>query len=444
MNRLTYTALFYLAMPLVFLRLLWRARKSPEYLSRWRERLGLYGDRPRLAGEGPSIVFHAVSVGEVHAVVPLIQLLLAGEARYRVVMTTSTPTGSTRVHELFGDRVEHFYLPYDLPGAVRRFLHFVRPDALVMMETELWPNLIHYSHALGARLLLANARLSEKSRRGYDRFRPLIGAMLAAVDRVAAQSEADGRRLLALGLPPEKLRVTGSMKYDLEPSAALVEAGRSLRRHLGGQRPVLIAASTREGEDAKVLQAFAAVLGQEPDALLILVPRHPERFSAARELCRERGLRVGLRSEYPGGRDWRGMQVLLGDSMGEMMMYYAAADIAFVGGSLVDTGCQNILEPAALGMPVLTGPSLYNFKSVSERLVKAGAQRVVRDAEGLAEAWIELIRDPDAVRAMGEAGAHVLRENRGATRRILELLCELLRDPSAGAREAALTPPATD
>lgn len=430
-NRTLYTLSFYLGMPLVFLRLLLRSRRNPAYRHRWRERLGWYGHSEAPPQGGPRVLFHAVSVGEVHAAVPLVRSLLREKPDCRVVLTTSTPTGSARARALFPREVSHLYLPYDLPGPLRRFLRFTRPDLLVMMETELWPNLLYYCARERVKVLLANARLSEKSRRGYARLGSLVREMLGAVDAVAAQSRADGERLVALGLAPEKLQVSGSVKYDQEVPNELLEAGRRLKSQLAAGRPVLIAASTREGEDARVLGAYRRMLAECPSLLLILVPRHPERFDSAFREAAALDLHTRRRSAWPdSGAEpppgWDDLQVLVGDSMGEMMLYYGAADLAFVGGSLVDTGCQNILEPAALGLPVLTGPSLYNFQAIADEMRDAGALRVVENEENLARAVLDLLQDDARRAAMGEAALRVVTGNRGATDRILAQIEALL------------------
>jgi 3-deoxy-D-manno-octulosonic-acid transferase len=416
-NRFLYSLVFYSCLPLIFLRLCWRSLKVPAYRERWRERFGFYGGDIRIPEKPGCVLFHAVSVGEVHAAIPLVKKLLVENPDTCIAFSTSTPTGTERVKAVFGNEVLHFYLPFDLPGAIVRFLAKVRPAVLVVMETELWPNLLHQCREDGIRVLLANARMSARSRRRYHILKGFVRGMLKNIDMVAAQSQEDGRRFVELGLPSERMHVTGSMKFDMEiPATVFVEAQR-LRNAIGVNRPVLIAASTREGEDEKVLEAFQRVVSQIPDAFMILVPRHPERFHDAVELCRATGHEVARRSSMP---DSLGdYAVLVGDSMGEMLRYYAAADIAFVGGSLVNTGCQNILEPAALGLPVLTGPSLFNFKAVSELLLAGGGMAVVPDAAGLADLVVTLFQSESRRTAMGEAASRVVETNRGATDRLL-------------------------
>lgn len=424
MNRFFYSSLFYLATPLLILRLLWRALRAPAYLQRWPERFGFYGKNHDIV----SIVFHAVSVGEVHAAEPLIRRLLGRNPALKVLVTTSTPTGSARVTALLGDKVGHVYLPYDYPGAVRRFLQAFSPQLLVIMETELWPNLIHTCRARGVRTLLGNARLSVKSRANYRKVAQLTAGMLQALDRVSAQSQKDSERLQMLGLPADKVLVTGSMKFDLEIDASLWEKARSDSAALQG-RPVLVAASTRKAkgvaEESRVLAALEKILKVHHDLLLVLVPRHPERFDAVFELAEEGGFVTVRRSAALPVQQRH--QILLGDTMGEMHYYLGLADIAFVGGSLVPTGCQNIIEPAAIGLPVVTGPSLFNFQAASEQFREAGGMQVVADEEELAAAVIALLGDDNKRQAMAQAARNVVNGNKGATSKNLELISELLQ-----------------
>lgn len=424
MNRVTYSLLFYLATPLLFLRLLWRSLRSPAYLKRWAERFALYGSgRPGKA----DVVFHAVSVGEVHAAVPLIDLLLATNPALGILVTTMTPTGSARVGAMLGDRVQHVYLPYDYPGAASRFLDRVTPALLVIMETELWPNLINGCARRGIKVVLANARLSEKSLASYRRFAGLARSMLQQLHQVSVQSVMDGERLQALGLPADRITLAGSMKYDLVP-----DAGQAARAHKDraavGDRPVWIAVSTRSAdgvaEEAQVLAAFRQVLNNLPGTLLVLVPRHPERFDAVFGLASGLGFTVARRSRE--GLPAPGHQVWLGDSMGEMQYYLGLADVAFVGGSLVPTGCQNIIEPAAMGLPVISGPSLYNFQAASDVLREAGGMRVVKDETELAQCVTDLLVDESKRAAMGRAALAAVNANQGATDRNLALVSGLL------------------
>ncbi len=417
MSRFLYTALFYCALPLIFLRLLWRARMAPAYLERWSERLAWYGAAPRT---GRTVVFHAVSVGETHAAQPLIERLLQTRPELHLVVTCTTPTGSARIRDLFGARVEHVYLPYDLPGAVRRFLDRFQPELVVLLETELWPNLLHQCSQRGCKVLLANARLSARSAARYGKYPALTRAMLSTLDTVVAQAAADGQRFVALGLPGNRLIVNGSLKFDVTIDKDKVQAASLLKARWRG-RPVWIAASTREGEDAKVLRALQLALQQLPSLLLVLVPRHPKRFGSATSQAAAAGFTV---QRYGAGGELTtpDTQVLVGDTMGDMFFYYALADVAFVGGSLVDTGCQNLIEPAALGLPVLSGPSLYNFQAVSALLREQRGLLVVPDEVALAREVVALLRNPAEARVMGERARQVVAGNQGATERLCALI----------------------
>jgi 3-deoxy-D-manno-octulosonic-acid transferase len=363
-------------------------------------------------------------VGEVHAALPLIERFLAGFTDVPVVVTTTTPTGSARVQHLLGKRVHHVYLPYDLPGAINRFLARYQPSLLVLLETELWPNLLQQCRtsqvlATPCAVLLVNARLSPKSFATYRKIGRLTDEMLNNVTSVAAQAQADGERFVALGLPADRLQVTGSLKFDMEIQQQKVRAAHAVKQRWQG-RPVWIAASTREGEDALVLQAFKLALHHIPDLLLVLVPRHTERFAFAYNLAEAEGLKAQrYTAQQPIDLE---SQVVIGDTLGDMHFYYALADVAFVGGSLVPTGCQNLIEPAALGLPIITGPSLFNFQLASDVLRAAGGLRVVADVEGLAQALIELFGDAAQRDAMGSAASAVVAQNQGTTERLLELL----------------------
>jgi 3-deoxy-D-manno-octulosonic-acid transferase len=421
-SRPLYTLLFYCALPLIFLRLLWRARSNPAYRERWGERLGWYQDNAAAHG-GKTVVFHAVSVGETHAAQPLIERLLAARPDLRVVVTCTTPTGSARVRELFGPRVEHVYLPYDVPGAVQRFLSRYTPSLVVLLETELWPNLLYACEQRGCKVVLANARLSARSAARYARQSTLTRAMLGSLDTVVAQAAADGQRFVRLGLAGNKLLINGSLKFDMTVDQQKVQAARVLKARWRG-RPVWIAASTREGEDAKVLRAMKLALQKLPSLLLVLVPRHPERFALAATLAADAGFTVQRYSS--GGELGSAMQVLVGDTMGDMHFYYALADVAFVGGSLVDTGCQNLIEPAALGLPVVSGPSLYNFQAVSDLLREQRGMTVVPDESALAREVVSLLQQPGEARVMGERARQVVAGNQGATERLSALILERL------------------
>ncbi len=419
MNRTLYTLLFHLGLPLLAVRLWLRARKAPAYGQRLGERFA-YRLPPMEPG---GIWVHAVSVGESIAAAPMIRQLLLRHPELPITVTCMTPTGSERIQALFAGepRIQHCYLPYDLPWASGRFLDHVRPRLAVIIETELWPNHIHQCARRGIPVALANGRLSERSARGYARFSRLTAPMLAEMSLLAVQTQVEAERFLALGARPECVQVTGSIKFDLNVDPTVpVRAARLREQWQASERPVWIAASTHEGEDEVILAAHRQLLASHADALLILVPRHQERFASIHALCRAQGFTTVQRSlDQP---VTAATQVLLGDTMGELLFLYALADIAFVGGSLVANGGHNPLEPAALTKPVLSGPHMFNFLEIGAMLREAGALVEVDDAQGLATAvrqWIELPRD--AVRS-GEAGLAVMRANQGALKRLLDAL----------------------
>lgn len=422
MARFVYSAFFYLILPLVLLRLLWRAWRAPAYRHRIAERFGFFKPPARTGG----LWVHAVSVGESIAAAPLINHFLAQHPDLPVVVTTMTPTGSERVRAMFGDRVFHVYAPYDLPDAVARFLDRIQPRAAVIMETEIWPNMVCQTAARGIPLVLANARLSARSARGYGRLAGLSRAVFARFSQVVAQSVADGDRFVALGLPTSKLTVSGSIKFDLDIPPELRIQAAALRRDWLGERVVWIAASTHAGEDEILLAGHRSLLRQFPDALLILVPRHPERFAKVAELIGHSKLAFERRSDAVDGATQQsvaaGTSVVLGDTMGELLLLLGCADLAFVGGSLIAHGGHNTLEPAAWGLPVVTGESDFNFSEISALLVASGGlQKINNDAE-LAELLLGLFADPVRREQQGAAAKQVVDSNRGALQRLLGII----------------------
>ncbi|MFJ2483112.1 lipid IV(A) 3-deoxy-D-manno-octulosonic acid transferase [Pseudomonas sp. NPDC087598] len=424
MNRTLYTALFYLGLPLVAIRLWLRSRKAPAYAKRIGERFS-YGMPPLQPG---GIWVHAVSVGESIAAAPMIRVLLQRYPTLPITVTCMTPTGSERIHALFANepRIQHCYLPYDLPCAAARFLDRVQPKLAVIMETELWPNHIHQCAKRGIPVALANGRLSERSAKGYGRFSKLTAPMLAEMSFFAVQTEAEAQRFRDLGARAETVEVTGSIKFDLTIDPQLLQRAADLRGQWQAlERPVWIAASTHEGEDEVVLDAHRRLLANYPNALLILVPRHPERFNSVFELCQREGFATVRRST--GANVDAQTSVLLGDTMGELLFLYALADSAFVGGSLVANGGHNLLEPAALAKPVLSGPHLFNFLDIAAQLREAGALAEVDDAEGLAVEVQRLFELPRDAQRMAEAGLAVMRRNQGALQRLLDGLGRLIK-----------------
>jgi 3-deoxy-D-manno-octulosonic-acid transferase len=423
MNRTLYTALFYLGLPLVAIRLWLRARKAPAYAKRIGERFS-YG-MPTLQPGG--IWVHAVSVGESIAAAPMIRALLQRYPQLPITVTCMTPTGSERIQALFANepRIQHCYLPYDLPCAASRFLDRVQPKLAVIMETELWPNHIHQCAKRGIPVALANGRLSERSARGYGRFSKLTAPMLAEMSLFAVQTEAEAQRFRDLGARAETVEVTGSIKFDLTIDPQLLQRAAELRGQWQAlERPVWIAASTHEGEDEVILDAHRRLLTNHPDALLILVPRHPERFNSVFELCQREGFATVRRST--GSNVDAQTSVLLGDTMGELLFLYALADSAFVGGSLVPNGGHNLLEPAALAKPVISGPHLFNFLDIAAQMREAGALAEVDDAEGLAVEVQRLFELPRDAQRMADAGLAVMRRNQGALQRLLDGLGRLI------------------
>ncbi len=414
-----YNVLIYLAAPIAILVQLWRGLRDPSYRGSLAERLG-FG--PRV--EGPTIWVHAVSVGEVQASQPLVAQLRKRHPNYGILMTTVTPTGAARVKLLFGDQVRHRYVPIDLPGAVRRFFDRVQPRLAMILETELWPNLYGECGRRGVPLVLASARISPRSVGKYRRLVPLFRKTLSHGIVIAAQSESDAVRFRSIGAAEGRTHVTGNIKFDFQRPAGIEEAGRDWRARNAPRRPVWVAGSTHEGEEAIVLDAHRRVLEKFPEALLVLVPRHPQRFETVRELLAKRHESSTMRSSGPAIA--RTTSVLLGDTMGELMTFYAAADVAFVAGSLVPVGGHNLLEPASVGCPVLTGPHNFNGEEIAQLLMDAGAAFVVSDMEQLAHAVIGLIEDANLRGVMGAAGKGVLDANRGALDRLQTLVDPLL------------------
>lgn len=414
MARLVYSLVFYLAQPLVWLRLMLRGRRQSEYRQHLGERYGFY----RPAPSRPLLWLHAVSVGETRAAEPLIESLLAAHPRHALLLTHMTPTGRATGRmfvERHPGRVFQVYLPYDLPDAVARFLDHFRPEIGVFMETEIWPNLVAAAKARAIPLALVNARLSEKSRRGYRRFAALTAPAFAALDLVAAQTADDAERLQSVGARAPQ--VTGNLKFDVTPDPAQLAHGLNWRAEIGG-RPVWLAASTRDGEEALILDAFARVA--LPNALLILVPRHPQRFDEVAALVAGRGLTLKRRSleEFPD----IGTRVWLGDSMGEMASYYAAADIALIGGSLLPFGGQNLIEAAACGCPVIVGPHTFNFAQAADDAAACGAALRITGSGELAGAVAGVLAHPELRANMQESAIAFSRSHQGATARTMALL----------------------
>ncbi|MBS1210972.1 MAG: waaA [Proteobacteria bacterium] len=417
MNRLAYSVLWHFGLPLIGLRLLYRARKQPEYLQHLAER---FGAAP-LAGKCPRIWLHAVSVGETRAAQPLVKALLTQYPQHDILLTHMTPTGRATGAELFATepRVHSCYLPYDFPWAQRRFLQRARPQLGIVMETEVWPNLMHAAEVAGVPMLLVNARLSARSARGYQRLGQLARATFGRFTKVLAQTADDAERLRACGA--RTTEVCGNMKFDVELNPALLARGTEFKQTAGG-RPIILAASTREGEEAPLLAAFARHAPAQ--ALLVLVPRHPQRFDEVATLVAQHGLSLQRRSSgeaiAPATRVW------LGDSMGEMVAYYRMADVAIIGGSWQPLGGQNLIEACAAGTPVLVGPHTFNFTEAATQAIAAGAARRCPDLDQALATCAQLLADATARQAMGKAGQAFAEANRGATRRTLQAIGQVL------------------
>jgi 3-deoxy-D-manno-octulosonic-acid transferase len=412
--RKLYSLLIYLLTPLALLYLAFRGLRSRDYLKRWPERFAFF-NAPHEGG----IVVHAVSLGEVNAASALIRELLSRFPGQPLCITTLTPTGSDRVRDLFPD-VFHVYAPLDLPGATRRFFDHLKPRLLIVMETEIWPNFYYESARRNVPVVIANARISEHSIGAYRRLGKLIRPALDCVSRVAAQSRLDAARLIEIGARESRVTITGNLKYDVKLPPSLIEQAEPVRLAWGTDRLVLLAGSTHEGDEHAVLKAFDPVLEKFPDALLVIVPRHPERFGRAAQLARTAGLRVSLRSEGIGCP--RDSQCFIIDSMGELMLFYATCDVAFVGGSMDSIGGQNLLEPAALGKPVIVGPHTFNFREITRQLVENDAAIQVENAGELERAVCRLFSNPELRDQMGLAGIDLVKSGQGALERTLAVI----------------------
>jgi 3-deoxy-D-manno-octulosonic-acid transferase len=418
--RLLYAVVTYLLAPAYALYWFARGIVNRAYWERFGQRFGF--GYPEIAGG--SIWIHAVSVGEVQAAVPLVRALARRYPELTLLVTTVTPTGAARVASVFGESVRHSYIPFETPNAVRSFFKATNPRIALIMETEIWPNLYHACGVRGIPLVLVSARISPRSVHNYRKLLPLFRETLSYGIVIAAQSEADAERFRSLGARPERTRVTGNIKFDIELDPALEERGRALRTEVLGARPVWVAASTHNREEELVLAAHRRIRERFEDALLVLVPRHPERFDTVRQLLGREGFswvaRTAARAAEPG------TAVFLGDTMGEVPLFYSAADVAFVGGTLVPVGGHNLLEPAALGRPVVTGPHLFNTQEIADMFAGLGALELVQDEIQLADAVTGLFEDRERARRMGEAARRIVLDNRGALQRLLDLIAPLV------------------
>ncbi len=439
-----YSVALYVLLPATLYHLVWRGFRQHAYLLRWDERYALYGgaeSASRTAAESAEVAepasivlkpehvwVHAVSVGEVNAAAPLINALLRQYPQQRLLVTTITPTGSDRVRALWGARVTHVYLPYDITGAVKRFLARHRPQLALIVETELWPNLLFACRDHGIPAYLVNARLSERSLRGYRALRPLVGRALRTLHNVAAQSEADADRFRRLGAREDQVIVCGNLKFDTPVDPAIAQFAQQFRSRCG-ERPVWIAASTHPDEEAAMLAIDRKLRVRWPELLMLWAPRHPERFRPVTQQAIDTGLQVATRklTRLPDPSD----AVFVIDTLGELMSFYACADVAFVGGSLQPIGGHNLLEPAAVGTATVTGPHLHNFSDIAAQMRKADALRIVNDADAAAVALEALIADEGERARMASAGRALVEQGRGALQRTLHLFKAELFDIAA-------------
>ncbi|MGY0217122.1 lipid IV(A) 3-deoxy-D-manno-octulosonic acid transferase [Endozoicomonadaceae bacterium StTr2] len=422
MNRTLYNLLLHLLFPAIFLRLLYRAWRAPAYAKRWGERFGFF---PKPESK-PCIWVHSVSVGESIAAAPLVKALLKQYPDHRIAVTTMTPTGSAQVKKQYGDQVFHVYAPYDYPWAVSNFLNRLQPEIAIIMETELWPNIIHQCHQRDIPVMIANARLSERSAKGYGKLGKLTREMLSKVSLIAAQAEPDGQRFIELGLPADKMEVTGNIKFDISIPDSVHEKGKALRQQWLQHKPddtcIIVAGSTHEGEDELLLDACKQLRKTNPNTLLVLVPRHPERFNQVYELSVKTGEKTARYStQDPVEAD---TSVVVADVMGELLALYAAGDIAFVGGSLIPSGGHNMLEPAALRKPVVSGPHVFNFSEVFRMLDEANAVLIAHSSDDLVSIYKNLCDTESFRETTALSGFNVIEANQGATNHLIQKTIE--------------------
>lgn len=414
--RTLYSVLFYLLIPFILLRLIWRSIKAPDYRQRWGERMGYYG---RTYPQGV-IWFHAVSVGEAEAVFPLVHRFQKQMPDKRILITTTTPTGSARVKAVMGQMVNHVYLPYDIPDAVERFMQCFKPVLAVIVETEIWPNLYHYCGKHNIPLYLVNARLSGRSTARYKKIPGLVHPVLTHIKTIAAQTEDDAQRFIEIGAASDQLITVGNIKFDIEIPQETIESGRLLKSTIFKGRFVLLAASTHKGEEQILIDTYKLLKVDIPNLLLVIVPRHPERFVEVGQLSGRNHLALVKRTS--GKLCDPDTDVYLADTMGELKLLYGAADIAFIGGSMVDIGGHNLLEATAVGVPVLFGPSMANFKEIADKVTTYGAAIKCPDKMALARTILELHSDSKRRSILSGNGLKFLQQNRGVTEKLFNLL----------------------
>ncbi|WP_424946452.1 lipid IV(A) 3-deoxy-D-manno-octulosonic acid transferase [Candidatus Spongiihabitans sp.] len=423
-----YRIVLYFALPVVMIRLLYRTSRNKQYLTKISQRFGFNLLLPKVKHNSTKddaysdgIWIHAVSVGEVNAAVPLVKNLLASFPGKAITITTMTPTGSDRVLKVFGESVQHCYLPYDYPGAVKRFLNVLRPQLAMVMETEIWPNLINECHNRQIPMIYTNVRLSSRSHKGYLRFKKLFAPTLKKVSQFAVQAKADAERLINIGANADTVEVTGSIKFEMTLPASVMEAAQSVRRDLGWERPVWVAGSTHEGEESQVIDAYLKARKEIENLLLVLVPRHPERFSAVFKLATGYGCKTVLRSQSNTGIP-QDTEIYVADTMGELTLLIAAGDVAFIGGSLAPAGGHNVLEACAAGVAAIFGPHMFNFQEISDLVLAKGAGIQIMNSDELCEVVVKLLNDPVIRDQYGSAGRELIGENKGA----LDKICAMV------------------
>lgn len=427
--RYLYTAAFYLILPFILIRVLWRNRQNPDIQKRIWERLGFFTIQQDAT---PSIWVHAVSYGEAVAAEPLLKQLRTHFPTHKIYITTMTGTGASRVQSTWKSDhyIKHLFVPYDIPFAIKRFIKKTKPMIGIIMETEIWPNILHITGKLNLPVLLANARLSALSMKRYQRVNRFMMPAFNNISKVAAQSRLDAQHFSTLGFAKNRISVAGNLKFDIDIPHEQINSGKELRASFSHSQ-VLIAASTHANEEEQIIELFTRLRVDHPNLLLILVPRHPYRFDEVASLCQRKGYEIARRSlqEHP----TLTTQIYIGDTMGELYFYYALADIAFVGGSLVSVGGHNLLEPAAVKLPIVTGPHLYNFTAISGLLVEQGSLFVAANLEELYQTIQHLLADEDLRRLSGEKGFQVLAQNQGAATNHLQVVRELLSPPITNA-----------
>lgn len=412
--RCLYNIIFYLALPFIFLRLLLKARKNPDYKHRWRERLGFVNTKNKLTN---SIWIHAVSLGEAIAATPLIKAIQKQFPDSPIVVTTMTPTGSAHINKTFGDTLTHSYIPYDYSGAIKRFLQKTNPKLLVIMETELWPNLLHYCAKQKVKIIIANARISAHSENGYKKIRWFMRKLFRNINVIATQSQIDTTRFINIGANSKQVQTVGNIKFDIHIPADIPIKAKNLRQQWGKMRPVWIAASTHNNEEEQILKAFKTIKLTLPELLLILVPRHPERFGSVTNLAKSQEFKVASYKAKEPCTDTT--DIVIGDVIGELLLLYAASDVAFVGGSLVPIGGHNLLEPAALNIPIITGDNLNNFIDISKLLEQNQGLIKVKDTTELTHAVIALFQNSTLRKQQSENALKVVKQNQGTVEKLL-------------------------